>query len=471
MFPKLESIPQAAASVETPNPNNASVYSILSPLVWSRNIRSGGMAIITKATELVGGTVAFLRRMGAPTHQAFGTAPQIPEAKKQGIMTLKMPVARGWEEGQLPTCAPGLKVNAFASGLEHPRWIEVLPNGDVLVAESKEEPGPPQTLFDHAAQSIMRRAKAIGKSANRVTLWRDSDGDGVAETREVFVENQNQPFGMALLGEKFYLGNTDGISVFDYTDGATALTGTGRKLVDFKPHGHWTRSLIVSPDCTKIYAGVGSLTNIADKGMAAEEGRAAIWELDVATEAARVFASGLRNAVGMAWEPTNGALWTAVNERDGLGDETPPDYLTSVQDGGFYGWPYSYWGNTVDDRVPQDAAMVAKAITPDYALGGHTASLGLCWMPKGTLPGFGDGMVIGQHGSWNRSTLSGYKLIFIPFENGAPSGPSRDILSGFLSDDEKIAYGRPVGVTLGADKKSLLMADDVGDIIWRVTGT
>ena len=204
--------------------------------------------------------------------------------------------------------------------------------------------------------------------------------------------------------------------------------------------------------------------------MAAEEGRAAIWELDVTSEAARVFASGLRNAVGMAWEPTTGALWTAVNERDGLGDETPPDYLTSVQDGGFYGWPYSYWGDTVDDQVPQDATMVAKAITPDYALGGHTASLGLCWMPKGTLPGFGNGMVIGQHGSWNRSTLSGYKLIFVPFENGAPSGPSRDILSGFLSDDEKIAYGRPVGVTLGADKKSLLMADDVGDIIWRVTG-
>ena len=428
------------------------------------------MEILTKATEFVGGTVAFLRRFSTPNHQAFGTAPQIPEAKKQGIMTLKMPIARDWEDGHLPTCSPGLKVNAFASGLEHPRWIEVLPNGDVLVAESKEEPGPPQTLLDHAAQSIMRRAKAIGKSANRVTLWRDSDGDGVAETREVFVENQRQPFGMALIGEKFYLGNTDGISVFDYTDGATALTGIGHKLVDFRPHGHWTRSLIVSPDRTKIYAGVGSLTNIADQGMAAEEGRAAIWELDVTSEAARVFASGLRNAVGMAWEPTTGALWTAVNERDGLGDETPPDYLTSVQDGGFYGWPYSYWGDTVDDRVPQDATMVAKAITPDYALGGHTASLGLCWMPKGTLPGFGNGMVIGQHGSWNRSTLSGYKLIFVPFENGAPSGPSRDILSGFLSDDEKIAYGRPVGVTLGADKKSLLMADDVGDIIWRVTG-
>ena len=428
------------------------------------------MKILTKATELVGGTVALLRRIGAPTHQAFGAAPQIPVAKKQGIMTLKMPLARGWESGHLPTCAPGLKVNAFISGLEHPRWIEVLPNGDVLVAESKEEPGPPKTLFDHAAQSIMRRAKAIGKSANRVTLWRDSDGDGVAETREIFVENQRQPFGMALIGEKFYLGNTDGISVFDYTDGATALSGAGRKLVDFKPHGHWTRSLIVSPDRTKIYAGVGSLTNIADQGMEAEEGRAAIWELDVASETARVFASGLRNAVGMAWEPTTGALWTAVNERDGLGDETPPDYLTSVQDGGFYGWPYSYWGDTVDDRVPQDASMVAKAIKPDYALGGHTASLGLCWMPKDTLPGFGEGMVIGQHGSWNRSKLSGYKLIFVPFENGAPSGPSRDILSGFLSDDEKIAYGRPVGVTIGADKKSLMMADDVGDIIWRVTG-
>ncbi|MGR3368179.1 MAG: PQQ-dependent sugar dehydrogenase [Sagittula sp.] len=427
------------------------------------------MELIAKATALVGGTVAYVRRMGSPAHQAFGAKPDIPEARAQGIMTLKMPVAEGWKNGRLPTCAPGLKVNAFASGLDHPRWIEVLPNGDVLVAESKEQAGPPKTLMDHAAQATMRRVKAIGKSANRVTLWRDADGDGVAEVRKVFVENQNQPFGMALVGNRFYLGNTDGIKVFDYADGDQALSGDGEKLVDFKPHGHWTRSLIVSPDGTKIYAGVGSLSNIGDQGMAAEEGRAAIWELDVATGAARIFASGLRNAVGMAWEPVTGKLWTVVNERDGLGDETPPDYLTSVQDGGFYGWPYCYWGKTVDDRVAQDPEMVAQAITPDYALGGHTASLGLCWMPEGTLPGFGAGMVIGQHGSWNRSKLSGYRLIFIPFEGGKPSGPARDILSGFLSEDEKLAYGRPVGVTLGPDGKSLLMADDVGDVIWRVT--
>lgn len=426
------------------------------------------MEFIAKATAVVGGAVALLRRIGAPTHQAVGTSPEIPNARKQGIMTLKMPVAMGWNDGHLPTCAPGLRVNAFATGLQHPRWIEVLPNGDVLVAESREQSGPPKTLMDHAAQATMRRAKAIGNSANRVSVLRDADGDGTAEIREVFVDNQNQPFGMALIGSRFYLGNTDGIVVFDYDEATRSLNKAGKRLVEFKPHGHWTRSLIASPDCTKIYAGVGSLSNIGDQGMAAEQGRAAIWELDVETGKARIFASGLRNAVGMAWEPTTGALWTVVNERDGLGDETPPDYLTSVQDGGFYGWPYSYWGGTVDDRVPQDAALVAKALTPDYALGGHTASLGLCWMPEGTLPGFGAGMVIGQHGSWNRSRLSGYKLIFVPFQDGFPIGSPRDILGGFLSEDEKIAYGRPVGVTIGPDKKSLLMVDDVGDVIWRV---
>ena len=427
------------------------------------------MGIVAKATEIVGGAVALVRRFGSPSHQAVGPAPQIPEARKQGIMTLKLPAAEGWKEGRRPTCAPGLKVNAFASNLDHPRWIEVLPNGDVLVAESKEQPETPRTLMDHAQQATMRRVKAIGESANRVTLWRDADGDGVAERREVFVENQNQPLGMALVGDRFYLGNTDGIRCFDYRPGDTSLTGGGETLVNFKPHGHWTRSLIVSPDRAKIYAGVGSLSNIGDNGMAAEEGRAAIWEMDVATGKARMFASGLRNPVGMAFEPVTGKLWTVVNERDGLGDETPPDYLTSVQEGGFYGWPYCYWGRTVDDRVLQAPDLVARAIQPDYALGGHTASLGLCWMPAGTLPGFGEGMVIGQHGSWNRSTLSGYKLIFVPFENGAPNGPPRDILSGFLSKDEKLAYGRPVGVAIGPDGRSLLMADDVGDVIWRVT--
>lgn len=427
------------------------------------------MDVIGKLTEVIGGVMVMMRRKDAPQTPAFGADPAIPDAKAQGIMTLKMPTARGWHGNETPTPAPGLRVNAFARDLQHPRWIEVLPNGDVLVAEALQEDRAPTSLMDHAMMSTMRRARAVGRSANRISLWRDSDGDGVAETRELFLADQNQPFGMALVGGRFYVGNTDGIVAFDYQPGATRLTGPGQRLVSFQPGGHWTRSLIVSPDGKRLYAGVGSLTNIADEGMTAEEGRAAIWELDLETGQARVFADGLRNPVGLAWEPGTGALWTVVNERDGLGDETPPDYLTSVQEGGFYGWPYSYWGGTVDDRVPQDAALVARAITPDYALGGHTASLGLCWMPEGTLPGFPDGMVIGQHGSWNRSTLSGYKLIFVPFRDGRPAGPSRDILTGFLSPDEKFSYGRPVGVAVGPDGKSLLMADDVGDVIWRVS--
>lgn len=427
------------------------------------------MDFMARATAIVGGAMVALRRFGAPGTQAVGDAPAIPEARKQGIMTLKMPTAKGWASGQVPKAAPGLKVNAFAANLDHPRWIEVLPNGDVLVAEAKEQPGPPKTLLDRAAQATMRRAGAIGASANRITLWRDADGDGKAEQREVFLDGQNQPFGMALVEGTFYVGNTDGIVAFPYEEGATRLTGTGRRLVTFKPNGHWTRSLIVSPDRTRIYAGVGSLSNIGDNGMEAEEGRAAIWELDLRTGRARIFASGLRNPVGLAWEPTTKVLWTVVNERDGLGDETPPDYLTSVQDGGFYGWPYAYWDRIVDDRVEQDPGMVSRAITPDYALGGHTASLGLCWMPEGTLPGFPDGMVIGQHGSWNRSTLSGYKVIFVPFANGKPAGPPRDILWGFLSEDEKVSFGRPVGVAIGPDQASLLVADDVGNVIWRVS--
>jgi glucose/arabinose dehydrogenase len=420
---------------------------------------------------MIGACAILLRRMeGVPQKAAWGNAPEIPEAKPQGsIPTLKMPTARGWGDGQLPVAAQGLKVNAFATGLEHPRWINVLPNGDVLVAEATQVAGPPRSVFHYAMQATMRRADALGISANRITLLRDKDGDGVAETRKTFMEGLNQPFGMALLGDTFYVGNTDGVVAFPYVAGADRITAEGRKLVTFKPSGHWTRSLLPSADGQKLYAGVGSLTNIADDGMEVEEGRAAIYELDLTSGKSRIFASGLRNAVGLAWEPKTGLLWTVVNERDGLGDETPPDYLTSVRDGGFYGWPYCYWGQTVDDRVPQDPAMVAKAITPDYALGGHTASLGLCWMPAGTLPGFPDGMAIGQHGSWNRSTLSGYKVVFVPFENGRPSGPARDILSGFLAPDERESYGRPVGVTLGPDG-ALLVADDVGNVIWRVTG-
>ena len=428
--------------------------------------------LFASLVALIGNVVVFIRHQNDRIMgQAVGQAPAIPAAKPQGsVPTLKMPTARGWEEGQTPIASQGLKVNAFASGLKHPRWIQIMPNGDVLVAEALSVAGPPKSLFDLAMISTMKRAAALGVSPNRITLLRDSDGDGVAELQKVFMDGLNQPFGMALLKNQFYVGNTDGLVVFPYEPGSDRITAKGRKLVDFKPGGHWTRSLLPSANGQKIYVGVGSLSNIGEHGMEAEEGRAAIYEFEVESEKSRIFASGLRNAVGMAWEPHTNILWTVVNERDGLGDETPPDYLTSVQDGGFYGWPYSYWGQTIDDRVPQDEALVASALQPDYALGGHTASLGLCWMPEGTLPGFPDGMVIGQHGSWNRSKLSGYRVVFIPFVNGKPSGPPRDILSGFLAPDERVSYGRPVGVTIGHDGKSLLVADDVGDVIWRVTG-
>ncbi len=427
--------------------------------------------IFGRGVELIGAALILWRQREGGAHQpAFGGAPTIPAAKPQGALpTLKMPTARGWSQGQTPVAAPGLEVNAFAAGLEHPRWIHVLPDGGVLVAEALTLAGPVRSVFDYAMFSTMQRAAAVGVSPNRIMLLRDRDGDGVAESREVFLDGQNQPFGMALLGDTFYVGNTDGVVAFPFVAGTSRITAPGKKVAAFKPGGHWTRSLLASPDGQKLFVGVGSLTNIGDEGMAAEEGRAAIYELDLAAGTSRIFASGLRNPVGLAWEPRTGVLWTVVNERDGLGDETPPDYLTSVKDGGFYGWPYCYWGRTVDDRVPQNPALVAKALTPDYALGGHTASLGLCWLPAGTLPGFPDGMAIGQHGSWNRSKLSGYKVVFVPFENGRPAGPPRDVLTGFLAPDERASYGRPVGVTIGPDG-SLLVADDVGDVIWRVTG-
>ncbi len=422
----------------------------------------------------VGDAAILWRRLqGGVPPQAVGAAPTIPPARPQGsIPTLKMPTAQGWAPGQTPLAAPGLQVNAFATGLKHPRWIHVLPNGDVTVAEALFNPGPVKTLFGHAMVSTMRRAAAVGDSPNRITLLRDADGDGVAEIREPLLEGLRQPFGMALVGDTFYVGNTDGLVAFPYTPGATRISAPERRITAFKPGGHWTRSLLASADGRELYVGVGSFSNIGEGGLAVEQGRACIYQVDLAGPTkgtSRVFASGLRNPVGLAWEPRSGALWTVVNERDGLGDETPPDYLTRVHDGGFYGWPYSYWGQTVDDRVPQDPAAVARASVPDYALGGHTASLGLCWLPAGTLPGFPEGMVIGQHGSWNRSKLSGYKVVFVPFADGRPAGPPRDILGGFLAPDERVSYGRPVGVALAADG-ALLVADDVGDVIWRVTG-
>ncbi|NGO63535.1 sorbosone dehydrogenase family protein [Rhizobium daejeonense] len=428
-------------------------------------------AIFARIVAMIGAAMILMRRFGqSPERPAIGGAPIIPEAKAQRIPTLKMPTARGWIDGHTPTAALGLKVNAFAKGLKHPRWIHVLPNGDVLTAEALGvDGGRIRTPFDYAMYSTMKRAAAVGESPNRITLLRDADGDGVAEERHTFMEGLNHPFGMAMLHGTFYVGNTDGVVAYPYSEGATHIAAQGRRIADFKPAGHWTRSILASHDGKKLYVGVGSLSNIAENGFEAEEGRACIYELDLETGHNRIFAGGLRNPVGLAFEPTTGDLWTVVNERDGLGDETPPDYLTSVKDGGFYGWPYCYWGQTVDDRVLQNPGLVASAIRPDYALGGHTASLGLCWLPAGTLPGFPDGMVIGQHGSWNRSTLAGYKVIFVPFENGRPSGPPRDILTDFLAPDEKHSYGRPVGVTIGPDG-SLLVADDVGDVIWRVTG-
>ncbi|HTJ55966.1 MAG TPA: sorbosone dehydrogenase family protein [Devosiaceae bacterium] len=426
--------------------------------------------ILARAVALIGAAAIRMQQpSGGPLLPLYGASPAIPAARPQSIPALKMPTARGWSDGKTPIAGPGLKVNAFASGLKHPRQIYVLPNGDVLAAEALTLAGPAKGVFDFAAIATMRRAGALGESPNRIVLLRDADGDGVAEIREIFLEGLNQPFGMALLDNTFYVGNTDGVWAFPYVNGQTRLTAPGRKVMETKASGHWTRNLILSRDGKKLYVSVGSMSNIGEGGMAQEENRACIHELDLKTNKHRIFASGLRNPVGMAWEPVTGALWTVVNERDGLGDETPPDYLTSVRDGGFYGWPYCYWGQTIDDRVPQNPQSVARAIAPDYALGGHTASLGLCWLPAGTLVGLSQGMAIGQHGSWNRSTLSGYKLVFVPFDaDGQPAGSPSDLLTGFLSPDEGASYGRPVGVALANDG-SVLMADDVGNVIWRVT--
>ncbi|MBF0679679.1 MAG: sorbosone dehydrogenase family protein [Devosia sp.] len=428
-------------------------------------------AVFARFVALVGSVAVAIRHSSdGPRPPAYGLKPTIPGPKPQGaIPTLKMPTAKGWENGRTPVAAPGLRVNAFATGLTHPRQVYILPNGDVLVAESMGESGNPKTVFDHAMTATMKRARASGESPNRIILLRDADGDGVAEVRHVLLENVRQPYGMVFLNDTLYVGASDALLAFPYELGQTKITAQGRKLMSMKPGGHWTRNLIANKDGTKIYVAVGSLSNIGDAGMEAEIDRACIFEYDIAAGTHRLFAGGLRNPVGMAWEPTTQTLHTVVNERDGLGDETPPDYLTSVVDGGFYGWPYCYWDRTIDERVPQDAGKVAVALQPDFALGGHTASLGLCWLPEGALPGYPAGMAIGQHGSWNRSKLSGYKLTFVAFENGKPVGMPRDILTGFLSPDESHSYGRPVGVAHAADG-SVLMADDVGDVIWRVTG-
>jgi glucose/arabinose dehydrogenase len=405
--------------------------------------------------------------------EGTGPNPKLPEPDKTLFPTVKVADAVGWPSGAAPTAAPGLKVAAFAEGLDHPRWLHVLPNGDVLVAESNAPPRPEDSKGIKAffMKMFMKKAGAGVPSANRITLLRDANGDGFAETRSAFLTELNSPFGMALVGDDFYVANTDGIVRYDYAPGATRATGTGAKVAGL-PGGprnhHWTKNVIASPDGARLYATVGSNSNVAEHGMDEEEGRAAIWEIDPATGAKRLFATGLRNPNGMDWEPATGALWTAVNERDEIGSDLVPDFMTAVKDGGFYGWPYSYYGANVDSRVkPPRPDLVAKAIKPDYALGPHTASLGLAFSRPGTLtPAFANGAFVGQHGSWNRNPPSGYKVIFVPFADGRPSGAPVDVLSGFLDGDK--ARGRPVGVALDG-RGGLLVADDVGNKVWRVT--
>ncbi len=399
-----------------------------------------------------------------PFSAGVGPDPVLPPPSASLVPTVDLAPAIGWPEGVQPRAAPGTRVSAFARGLDHPRWVYVLPNGDVLVAETNAPPRPEDTkgLKGRVMQSVMKKAGAATPSANRITLLRDADGDGVAETRTVFLEGLNSPFGMALVGDQLYVANTDAVVRFPYREGETRVESRGSKIVEL-PAGprnhHWTKNLIASPDGAKLYVTVGSNSNVAEHGMKEEAGRAAIWEVDTASGRHRVLASGLRNPNGLAWEPHSRVLWTVVNERDEIGSDLVPDYLTAVREDAFYGWPYSYFGQHVDERVqPPRPDLVAKAIKPDYALGTHVAPLGLAFSA--------DGAFIGQHGSWNRKPPSGYNVVFVPFKDGRPSGMPVDVLTGFVSPEGK-AYGRPVGVALDR-RGGLLVADDVGNAVWRV---
>ena len=405
--------------------------------------------------------------------QGTGPDPSLPEPASTLLPTINIAPATGWPAGVQPVPAAGLRVQAFASGLDHPRWLMVLPNGDVLVAESNAPPKPAGStgVKDWIAGQVMKRAGATVPSANRITLLRDADGDGVAETRSVLLRDLRSPFGMALVGSRLYVANADAVVSYPYQTGEITITAAATHLVDL-PAGvnhHWTKNLLASPDGRTLFVAVGSNSNVGERGMEAEAGRAAIWAVDVKTGAHRVFGSGLRNPVGMAWDKAGKALWTVVNERDELGSDLVPDYLTSVKDGGFYGWPWSYYGQTVDVRVkPPRPDLVASAIKPDYALGPHTASLGLASSAGNTLgAAYASGMFIGQHGSWNRRPHSGYKVIFVPFEGPRPSGQPVDMLTGFLNAQGE-AMGRPEGVAVDM-RGALLVADDVGNVIWRVS--
>jgi glucose/arabinose dehydrogenase len=411
-----------------------------------------------------------------PLSAGMGPDPKLPPPEKSLIPTVHIAPAKGWPQGAKPGTAPGTSVAAFAAGLDHPRWIYVLPNGDVLVAETNapERPEEGKGVKGRVMKLMQKRAGAGVPSANRITLLRDADGDGIAEERHVFLEGLNSPFGMALVGKDLYVANTDAVLRFPYSGGETRIAAPGAKLVDL-PAGtrnhHWTKNLIASRDGAKLYVTIGSNSNVAENGIEVETGRAAIWEVDTRSGEHRIFASGLRNPNGLGWEPRSGKLWAVVNERDELGSDLVPDYLTSVAEGAFYGWPYSYYGAHVDDRVqPPRPDLVAKAIKPDYALGSHVAPLGLAFSERSALPAsFGSGAFIGQHGSWNRKPRSGYNVVFVPFKDGKPAGPPVEVLTGFVNADGD-AYGRPVGVAIDR-RGALLVADDVGNVIWRVTAS
>lgn len=404
----------------------------------------------------------------------MGPKPTIARPETETIPTVEIADPVGWAKGEAPTPAQGLRVNAFAQGLDHPRWLYRLPNGDVLVAEANRPPREESGgLKQWIMGLLMGRAGAGVPSANRITLLRDANGDGVAEARSVFIEGLNSPFGMALVGDTLYVANTDSLVAFPYALGDTRITAKPEKIIDLpatQPNNHWTRNVIANADGTRLYVTVGSNSNIGENGMDSEQRRAAVLEVDPATKRSRVFAGGLRNPNGLAWEPNSNALWTTVNERDMLGGDTPPDYMTRLEFGDFYGWPWSYWGGYVDRRVePQRPDLLEYTARPDYALGAHTAPLGLAFAEGAQLgPRFASGAFVGLHGSWNREPLSGYKVIFVPFgANGYPNGPPVDVLTGFLNEDGE-ARGRPVGVILDRTG-ALLVADDVGNKIWRVS--
>jgi len=409
-----------------------------------------------------------------PVQAGMGPHPTLPAPHHTLLPTMHVATARGWPAGAKPSPAAGLAVQAFANDLDHPRWLYVLPNGDVLVAETNAPPKPDDRkgVKGWVMKKVMARAGAGTPSANRITLLRDSDGDGIAEMKTIFLQGLHSPFGMALVDNDLYVANSDAVMRFPYRTGETQITEPGKKVADL-PAGpinhHWTKNIIASRDGKHLFVTVGSNSNVAERGMSVEENRAAILEIDPASGASRVFASGLRNPNGMDWQPQSGVLWTAVNERDEIGSDLVPDYMTSVKDGAFYGWPYSYYGQHVDERVkPPRPDLVAKAIAPDYALGPHTASLGLAFYGGKLLPAhYANGAFVGQHGSWNRKPPSGYRVIFVPFAGGEPAGPAEEVLTGFLNSDGE-AYGRPVGVAV--DKAgALLVADDVGNKIWRLT--